>query len=165
MKLNHSILIASQLTKQRIFTRMVVLFFVLLPLNDLNAQTDSVNQAGGALFPSQTMQRQEFIVYGVYSSLNMGNPGEKTYKDFYINMGAQNGLQVGEKVKVYRRMSTYDLVSKKLQKDVTFPIAELKLIHVESNIAIGRLDQMGDRKTTPVMIPHSIMIGDLVHPL
>ncbi len=107
-------------------------------------------------------QSPEFIVYGVFSSLNMGFPGEKTYKDFYLNMGARHGLVPGKKVKIYRRMATYNLVSKKLQKDVTFPIAELELIHVESNIAIGRLVTMGDKEKTPVISPYGIMVGDLV---
>ncbi len=92
----------------------------------------------------------------------MGNTSERPQKDYYVNMGTINGLRAGAQLEVRRRISTYDLVSEKLYRDVTFPIAKLKVIHVEDNAAICRLDKMTPPEKTPAIASHAVMVGDIV---
>ena len=117
---------------------------------------------GGVVsFPSRG-NAEEFVVYSVYKALDLGNPGEVPQKDFYVNMGSSNGLHDGASLEVLRRSASYDLVSQKLYKDVTFPIARLKVIHVEGNAAIARLDKMLPPEKTPAVTPRAVMVGDLI---
>jgi hypothetical protein len=104
----------------------------------------------------------ESIVYSVYKELDMGNPGEIPQKDYYLTLGAAQGLREGMFVRVLRRASTYDLLSEKLYKDVLFPIARLKVIHSEANAAIARLDKLLPATETPAYTPRAVMVGDLV---
>jgi hypothetical protein len=81
--------------------------------------------AGILAIPSQA-HSAEFVVYSVYRGLDMGIPGETPQKDFYVNIGAAQGVRVGTTLEVMRRASTYDLITEKLYKDLTYPIARLK---------------------------------------
>jgi hypothetical protein len=104
----------------------------------------------------------DFIVYSIYRALDLGDPGEKPQKDYFVNMGSRQGIRPGTTLQVLRRVATYDLTSQKLYKDVQFPIAKLKVIHVEPNAAIARLDQMLPPEKTPAISPRAVMVGDLV---
>jgi hypothetical protein len=105
---------------------------------------------------------QDYTIYSVYKSLDLGNPGETQQKDFYVIMGRAQGVREGTVLEVSRKSYSYDLVSEKLYKEVTFPIAKLKVIHVEPNVAIARLDKMLSPEKTPAITPRAVMIGDVV---
>jgi hypothetical protein len=108
------------------------------------------------------VQASEFVVYSVFRALDFGNAGEDPKKDFYVNMGSANGVHVGSVLSVSRRVPTYDMLNEKLYKDVQIPIAHLKVIHVENNAAVARLDQLSPEETTPVVAYRAVMVGDSV---
>src|SRR4051794_19823627 len=99
----------------------------------------------------KTSLAADFVVYSVYKGLDLGNPGEDPQKDYYINMGSAHGLRAGSHLDVLRRIATYDLLNEKLYKDVTFPIARIKVIHVENNAAICRVEKMIPPDKTPAV--------------
>jgi hypothetical protein len=114
------------------------------------------------IFAPRTTGAADYVVYSVYKELDLGNPGEVPQKDFYVNAGTAQGLHPGTPLKVFRRVSTYDLMSEKLYRDVSFPIARLKVIHSEANASIARLDKMLPDAQTPAYSPRAVMVGDLV---
>lgn len=117
----------------------------------------------GILFPvSRDGQAAEFVIYSVYQSLNLGNEKEVPQKDFYINMGSLHGVREGSVIEVSRRVSTYDLVSQQLYRDMVFKVGYLKVIHVEPNAAIARLEKLLPPEESPAANPRAIMVGDLV---
>ena len=71
-----------------------------------------------SLFANQ--EAKEFVVYGTYRAVNMGNPGEIQQRDLYVDMGTRHGLKTGSILDVYRRSPTYDLMSKNLRGEVVF---------------------------------------------
>lgn len=107
----------------------------------------------------------EAVVYSVYRGVDLGNPGETPQKDYYVNLGVQQGVAVGSVLEVSRRLASYDLLSEKLYKDVVFPIATVKVIHAESGVAIARLDKLIAADRAPAFSPRAIMIGDIVRKL
>lgn len=117
------------------------------------------------VLPLQSAQAQDPVVYSVFRNLDLGNPGEAAQKDYYVNIGAAQGLKPGKRLEVSRRISTYDLLSEKLYRDVTFPIATLTVIHAEANAAIARLEKMHPAEKTPASIPRAVMVGDIVQPI
>jgi hypothetical protein len=104
----------------------------------------------------------EFVVYSVYKAIDLGNPGETPQKDYYVNMGSANGVRDGSTLEVIRKVATYDLLSEKLYKDVSFPIARLKVIHVEPNASIARLEKVLPAEKTPAVANRAVMVGDAV---
>jgi hypothetical protein len=128
--------------------------------------------AAGAI-PTSALARQDllgnpevieddFQVLNVSTQLMMGDPGEKKRKDFTINAGTQQGIQSGSELTVFRRRPSYDLIRNRLYQDVTFPIAVIRVIHSEANVSIARLEKILPEDETPLLIPSSIMVGDLV---
>jgi hypothetical protein len=101
-------------------------------------------------------------IYSIYRAVDLGPPAETPPKDYYINVGTNQGLQNGSVLDVYRRLPSYDIKNEKLYQDVTVPIAVIKIIHVEKNISIARLDKMLPIEKTVSLTPASILIGDLV---
>ena len=104
----------------------------------------------------------EFVVYGTFKGLDMGDPKNPPTRDYYVNMGTTHGVSKGTTLEVMRKMPTFDLLRKKLLSDVTFPIARIKIIHAESGAAIGRLEKMLPAEETPTILPVAVMVGDLV---
>jgi hypothetical protein len=103
------------------------------------------------------------MIYSIYRGVDLGIAGEASPpKDFYVNMGIQHGLREGASLEVLRRVSTYDVINQQLYRDVTFPIAVLKVIHVESNASIARLERMLPIEKTPSISPRAVMVGDLI---
>jgi hypothetical protein len=107
----------------------------------------------------------DFVVYGVYKSVDLGGTTEPAQKDFYVNMGSNHGLRNGATLEVLRKTATYDVANQKLYKDLTFPIARLKVIHAEANAAIARLEKMLPNDSTPAITPRTVMVGDIVQPV
>lgn len=115
-----------------------------------------------ALATPLTAGSADFVVYSVYKAIDLGNPGEVPQKDYYVNMGTTNGLHNGATLEVIRKVATYDLLSEKLYKDISFPIARLKVIHVEQNAAVARLEQVLPADKTPAVANRAVMVGDVV---
>ncbi len=105
---------------------------------------------------------EEATVYSVFRGLDLGNPGETPQKDYYVSVGTSAGVQEGTVLEVLRKNSTYDALTEKLYRDVTFPVATLKVIHAESHVAIARLEKMIPQDKTPVISPVAVMLGDIV---
>lgn len=104
----------------------------------------------------------EPVVYSVYQAVPLGMDGETSRKDFYLNIGTTQGVRVGSEVEVIRKVASYDLLGKKLYKEITFPIGILRVIHVEAQVSIARLDKMNPVEATPIQSPHAVMVGDYV---
>lgn len=116
----------------------------------------------GTLVPSTVHSQGDFVVISVLRSLDLGNTGEQPQRDYFVNMGSSQGIREGTVLEVLRKTPSYDLNSQTLYRDITFPIARLKVIHSESNIAIARLEKMLPPEKTPVIVPNSVMVGDAV---
>ena len=103
----------------------------------------------------------EFRVYSVYRAVALGGSEEPPQKDYYISMGTSHGLQKGSLLQVTRRVASYDLMAERLYRDITIPVAVIKVIHAEPKAAIARLEKMMP-SDAPVTTPRAVMVGDLV---
>jgi len=115
---------------------------------------------GGLISPS--LLAAEAIVYSVYKGIDLGDPNDETQKDFFVNLGTNNGVTEGSILEVSRRSPTYDLTTEKLYKDLVYPFATLKVIHAEKDAAIARLEKIYPQAKTPVLTPRAVIVGDLV---
>ncbi len=124
----------------------------------------TIGLVGGIVAIPTEGHSADFVIYSVYRGLDLGNPNEAPQKDYYVNIGTAQGIQPGTTLEVSRRMATYDVMSEKLYKDITFPIAHLKVIHAEANAAVARLEKMITADKMVSISPVAVMVGDLVKP-
>jgi hypothetical protein len=117
---------------------------------------------GIALLNKSEAQGPTYAVYSTYRPIDLGFPGEVTPRDYFVNMGSNQGVKPGSFLRVLRKAPTYDVSNQKIYRDVIFPIARLKVIHVESNAAIARLDEYAPTEATPAFSPRVVMVGDQV---
>lgn len=105
------------------------------------------------------------IVYSVYKGIDLGAPNEEIQKDFFVNLGTNQGIKSGTILEVSRKMPSYDLTTEKLYKDLVFPFAKIRVIHAEKDACIARLEKLYPSDKTPIINPKGVIVGDTVHPL
>ncbi len=106
----------------------------------------------------------EFVVYSVYQTVSLESAKAQNPKDYYISMGYQHGLKKGAILEVMRRIPSFDTSGEKLYREVIFPIALIKVIHVESKSAIARLEKLLPVNEVPISMPRAVAVGDVVRP-
>lgn len=115
----------------------------------------------GATIPGVALSG-EAIVYSVFKGVDLGNANEDLQKDYFVNLGTNQGVEIGSTLEVARRNPSYDLTTEKLYKDLVFPFARLKVIHAEKDACIARVEKLYATDKTPVLVPRAVIVGDLV---
>ena len=108
------------------------------------------------------LSEETAIVYSVFKGIDLGNPNEILQRDYFINLGTNQGIRVGTVLEVARKAPSYDLTTEKLYKDLIFPFAQVKVIHAEKDASIARLEKLYPMDKTPALTPRAVVVGDLV---
>lgn len=93
----------------------------------------------------------------------MGVPGEVLKKNFYVNMGEQQGVQRGTVLDVYRLISRLDPYQSKKRFNHKVKIGELKILHTEETSSIGVVQKINLSESDPMFDIGKLMIGDKVN--
>ncbi len=83
-------------------------------------------------------------------------------KNFYINMGSQQGIREGSLLDVYRIISRLDPYEDKKRYNYRVKIGEVKILHTEENSSIAATNKMFLTKDNPLFEIKNLMIGDHV---
>ena len=113
-------------------------------------------------FTVSSIFAKDYLIYSIENELPMGIPDEQVRKNFYINMGNEQGLAKGSKLNVYRtisRKNPYD-ISERINYQIK--LATIEVIHTESQAAIAKLDTLNNNSRSPTTDINHIMIGDKV---
>ncbi len=105
--------------------------------------------------------QETYSVYQVSRRLAL-YPRQKIEPDYFVNLGTLQGAHLGSILVVYRRLPMYQLMKEQVYRDLSFPIATLRVIHAESSASVARLEKMGLPSQTPGIEPWAIMMGDEV---
>ena len=111
---------------------------------------------------SSDLFAREYMVYGIDQEIPMGKPGEIVKKNYYVNMGGDQGLDLGTVLNVYRVVSRTDPYNSYRRYNHRMKIAEIKIIHVEKNSAVAGLASLRNSPDDPVFDIAAVMIGDRV---
>ena len=105
---------------------------------------------------------QDYIIYNVVQNIPMGTPNEIIKKNYYINMGQQQGLSKGTILNVHRIIGR--LAPHKTEKRYHYKIkvGELEIIHTENEVSIAQIKALNIGKDTPLLEIQSMIIGDHV---
>ena len=102
---------------------------------------------------------QKVTVFDVKKNLKL-TEDEKTYRDYYINAGEEEGLRAGMIVTVERSQSTYDHHQNMSPGELRVAVGKLKIIHVQKGLSVGRLHSRFSSDHRPMLNYNYIMIGD-----
>ncbi len=85
-----------------------------------------------------------------------------SYKDYYLNGGAEVGLKEGMIVTLTRKLTLHNGPANKPVGDLVVPVGKLKIIFVQKRIAVARFFSTISRQNLPMLDYATVMIGDSV---
>ena len=90
------------------------------------------------VIPTKCFSR-DYIIYSIGLKLPMGEKNETRQKNYYVNLGQTQGVSLNTTLDVYRVISRLDPYQANKRYNYKVKIGQLKVIHVESQAAIGIL--------------------------
>jgi hypothetical protein len=86
---------------------------------------------------------------------------EPIYRDYYIKTEGQ-AFKTNMLVTALRKLGVKDATGNQNVGEITIPIGQLKVIHVENNLAVAREVKLLSREALPLTDQSAIMAGDLI---
>jgi hypothetical protein len=92
----------------------------------------------------------------------MGYDNEINKKNYFINMGENQGVEKGTTLDVYRIISKLNPYDNQKRINHKIKVGEMKVLYATDEAAIGRMKNFLDDKETPLFEIEDFMIGDHV---
>ncbi len=105
---------------------------------------------------------KDYVIYSISQDIPMGYDKEIIRKNYYIDMGKNQGVAKGSVLDVYRVISVLDPYESKKRFNHKIKIGEVKVLHSEEASSIGVLQKIESEVETPVFEISKLMIGDVV---
>lgn len=105
---------------------------------------------------------KDYVIYSINQDIPMGHEKEVLRKNYYIDMGKNQGIKKGSILDVYRVVSVLDPYESKKRFNHKIKIGEVKVLHAEDASSIGVLNKLESEEETPVFEIGKLMIGDIV---
>ena len=105
--------------------------------------------------------QKEFTVFEARKTLPLSDTAP-VFKDYYVNMGVENGVTVGSVLSVFRKIPVIDIYTNKAPGDLIVEVAKLKVIHTQRSMSVARVYAEANPKSIPVVQFEKVMLGDRV---
>ena len=105
---------------------------------------------------------KDYVIYSISQDIPMGTEKEVIRKNFYVDMGKNQGVNKGSLLDVFRVVSVLDPYESKKRFNHKIKIGEVKILHSEESSSIGVLHKIESDDETPVFEIGKLMIGDVV---
>ena len=105
---------------------------------------------------------RDHLIYSVSEEIPMGYENEVTKKNFYLNIGSNQGVEKGTVLDVFRVISKSNPYENLKRVNYKVKIGEIKVLHSDDEAAIGILTKLNDGNETPLIHLKGFMIGDHV---
>ena len=105
---------------------------------------------------------EDHVIYAIDQDIPMGYENEIIKKNFYVNMGSNQGLKEGTVLEVHRTVSNLNPYNNKSRINYSVKIGEIEVLHEQENAAITQLKDLAVGKNTPLFEINNLMIGDKV---
>lgn len=114
------------------------------------------------IFTATMSFARDYIIFSIAQDLPMDDSEVKPKKNFYINMGVQQGIKEGSLLDVYRIISRLDPYENKKRYNYKVKIGEVKVLHAEENSSIATAKILNTSNEHPLFEINNLMIGDHV---
>jgi hypothetical protein len=105
---------------------------------------------------------KDYVIYSISQDIPMGFDKEVIRKNFYVDMGKNQGVVKGSVLDVFRVVSVLDPYESKKRFNHKIKIGEVKVLHSEETSSIGIVNKLESEEETPVFEIGKLMIGDVV---
>lgn len=105
---------------------------------------------------------RDHLIYSIEEEVPMGHEDEKTKKNYYVNIGANQGVKSGTTLDVFRIISKSNPYDNLKRVNYKVKIGELEVLHSDDDAAIGSLKEIKLGVKDPLFEIRGFMIGDTV---
>jgi hypothetical protein len=112
------------------------------------------------LFSLDTSARS-YVIFSLAQDLPMGFENEVIRKNYYVNLGAAQGVKKDSILDVFRIISVQNPYDNKKRVNYRVKIGELKVVHAAPDAAIAMVNSY-EKEDTPILELNQFMIGDHV---
>ncbi|MCM2349549.1 MAG: hypothetical protein NDI69_05975 [Bacteriovoracaceae bacterium] len=113
------------------------------------------------LFLSHAVSARSYVIFSIAQDLSMGFENETVRKNYYINMGAGQGVKKDSVLDVFRIISVQNPYDNKKRVNYKVKIGELKVLHASDEASIAMVNEY-EKELTPIFELEQFMIGDHV---
>lgn len=113
------------------------------------------------LLLSHAVSARSYVIFSMAQDLNMGFENETVRKNYYINMGAGQGVKKDSVLDVFRIISVQNPYDNKKRVNYKVKIGELKVLHASEEASIAMVNEY-EKEHTPIFELEQFMIGDHV---
>jgi len=114
------------------------------------------------LITVHTVQARDFIIYSIGLEVPMGTEGEKLQKNYYINMGTNQGVKQGTRLDVVRTIAKQNPYDSNKRYTHQVKVGELVVLHTEEENAITHMEKFKKDNPNVLFEINDFMIGDSV---
>lgn len=115
-----------------------------------------------AMLFAMSINAREHLIFSVVEDLPMGEENEILRRNYYINIGANQGVTPGTVLSVYRVISKSNPYDNKKRINYKIPIGLLEVVHSEENAAVATIKELLLSAKDPIFEINNFMIGDHV---
>ena len=108
------------------------------------------------------LQAETYQIFGVSQDLPMGEENEIIRKNYYVNIGRDQGIFKGSTLNVYRVVSVVHPHETRDKTTFADQLGELNIVHSQKDRAVGILKKLIPKKGSPQFDYYDFMIGDVV---
>ena len=109
-----------------------------------------------------TLASSDGHIIQISRALKMRSAHSIPDKEFFVDMGTQDGVAVGSVMRVFRVLPVINTRSGEPWEMMHVPIAEIQVTSVGTYSSVGRMVSKADPKSLPVLDYPGIMVGDFV---
>jgi hypothetical protein len=107
-----------------------------------------------------TAWARPYVIFSMTQDLPMGAENEVIRKNYYINIGAEQGVKSGSILDVFRIISIQNPYDNKKRVNYKVKIGELKVLQASDEASIAMLQKY--EENTPIFELSGLLIGDHV---
>jgi hypothetical protein len=109
---------------------------------------------------SFSVHARVFQIFGIDQDIPMGVKNEVITKNYYVNLGSNQGIKRGSILNVFRNINKYNPYENKKRANYHVKIGELEVIHTEGEIAITIIRELNTTSQNLSVDVDNLMIGD-----
>lgn len=111
---------------------------------------------------SFNLHARDYLIYSVSEDIPMGFENEKPAKNYYLNIGENQGVDEGTTVDVFRTVSKLNPYDNQKRINYKIKVGELNIIHTDSEASIAVFKKFAADFESTVYEVKNFMIGDHV---
>tara|TARA_B100001971_G_scaffold213155_1_gene245474 strand:+ start:57955 stop:58302 length:348 start_codon:yes stop_codon:yes gene_type:complete len=108
------------------------------------------------------VQARDHLIYSIEQEVPMGYDNEELKKNYFVNIGSNQGVEKGTRLDVYRIISKLNPYDNQKRINHKVKVGEMRVLYATDEASIGAMSKYYDDDNTPLFELEDFMIGDHV---